>query len=158
MKPILISITLAILFSVGNINTSIAQTPEQLYQKGLGKEEGEGALQDAINLYNQVADNSNASISLRAKALLHIGMCFEKLGTNKAVKAYQRLVSNFPTQKNEVAIAKERLTRLTPISEKVSKTTLTPKFTKINIATQLNPSVKLSPDGKNLALVVDRKL
>jgi tetratricopeptide (TPR) repeat protein len=89
MKPILIFIIFATLLAVGSINTSMAQTPEQLYQKGLGKEEGEGALQDAINLYNQVTDNTNASISLRAKALLHIGMCFEKLGTKEAVKAYQ---------------------------------------------------------------------
>ena len=88
MKPILISIILTTFFAVGSINPLMAQTPEQLYQKGLTKEEGEGALQDAINLYNQIADNSNASISLRAKALLHIGMCFEKLGTKEAVKAY----------------------------------------------------------------------
>src|SRR4030042_5923119 len=98
MKPILISITLATLLAVGNINLSIAQTPEQLYQKGLTKEEGEGALQDAINLYNQVADNLNADKALQAKALLHIGMCYEKLGMKEATKAYQRLVNTYPDQ------------------------------------------------------------
>jgi len=119
MKPILISVILVAFLVAESINPLIAQTPEQLYQKGLTKEEGEGALQDAINLYKKVADNSNASISLRAKALLHIGMCFEKLGTNEAVKAYQQLVANFPTQKNEVAVARERLSKLiTPESSK----------------------------------------
>jgi Tol biopolymer transport system component len=152
MKPILISIILATFLAIVGFNTSIAQTPEQLYQKGLTKEEGEGALQDAINLYNQVADNSNASISLRAKALLHIGMCFEKLGTNEAVKAYQRLVSNFPTQKNEVAIARERLSRLIQIAEKISEAPLIPKFTKIDIPTKPGNGV-LSPDGKKLAFI-----
>jgi len=112
MKPILISIILVTIFAFGNINLSIAQTPEQLYQKGLGKEEGEGALQDAINLFNQVADNPKADKSLQAKALLHTGMCYEKLGMKEATKAYQRLVSNFPAQKTEVAIARERLSRL----------------------------------------------
>ncbi len=115
MKPIFSTIILVAALLAVNTYTSTAQTPEQLYQKGLGKEEGEGALQDAINLYNQVADNSNASISVRAKALLHIGMCYEKLGTKEAVKAYQRLLANFPTQKNEVNIARERLSRLTTI-------------------------------------------
>lgn len=113
MKPNLISVILAILLAIGSISTSVAQTPEQLYQKGLAKEEGEGALQDAIKLYNQVADNSNADKSLQAKALLHLGLCYEKLGLKEATKAYQRLVNNFPAQKNEVAIAKERLSRLT---------------------------------------------
>lgn len=98
--------------------SSIAQTPEQLYQKGLMKEEGEGELEEAINLYSQIADNSDADQSLRAKALLHIGMCYERMGTQEAVNAYQRLVANFPTQKNEVAIAKERLSSLLPIAEK----------------------------------------
>ncbi|MBE3085802.1 MAG: hypothetical protein IMZ64_06250, partial [Bacteroidetes bacterium] len=87
MKQILIYIILATFLAVGSIIPSMAQTPEQLYQKGLGKEEGEGALQDAINFYNQIADNSNADKSLQAKALLHIGMCYEKLGNKEAVKA-----------------------------------------------------------------------
>jgi Tol biopolymer transport system component len=158
MKPILTSIILVTFLAVGNINSLIAQTPEQLYQKGLTKEEGEGVLQDAIALYNQVADNSNAIISLRAKALLHIGMCYEKLGMQEAVKAYQRLVNNFPGQKNEVAVARERLNKLATITEKASATSLTPKFTKIKIPTKLSWSIKLSPDGHNLALVSDSKL
>ncbi len=99
-------------FLLSNTFSSKAQTPEQLYQKGLLKEEGEGALQDAINLFNQVADNSKADKSLQAKALLHTGLCYEKLGNQEAVKAYKRLVSNFPAQKNEVAIARERLSKL----------------------------------------------
>ena len=91
-----------------SINPSIAQTPEQLYQKGLMKEEGEGALQDAINLYSQVADNLNADQSLQAKALLHIGMCYEKLGTKEATKAYQRLVNTFPNQTEMVGLGKSK--------------------------------------------------
>jgi Tol biopolymer transport system component len=116
MKPILIYIILATIVAVGSINPSMAQTPEQLYQKGLGKEEGEGALQDAIKIFSLIADNSNADKSLQAKALLHIGMCYEKLGMQEAVKAYQRLVNNYPAQKNEVVIARERLSKLTTIA------------------------------------------
>jgi Tol biopolymer transport system component len=157
MKPIFVTLILiTVLFTVTTYPLK-SQTPEQLYQRGLTKEEGEGALQDAISLYNQVADNSSASISLRAKALMHIGMCYEKLGAKEAVKAYQRLLANFPTQKNEVAYARERLTRLTPIAEKVSDTPLTPKFTKIEIPTKPGNGV-LSPDGKNLVYVSEKSL
>ena len=108
MKPFCIAIILVTTLLAVNTYSLVAQTPEQLYQKGLGKEEGEGALLDAISLYTQVADNSNASISLQAKALLHIGMCYEKLGMKEAVKAYQRLVNNYPAQKNEVCICQRK--------------------------------------------------
>jgi Tol biopolymer transport system component len=115
MKPIFVTIILvAALLAVSPYSLN-AQTPEQLYQKALTMEEGQGALQDAIKLYTRVADNSNADKSLQAKALLHVGLCYEKLGLKEATKAYQRLVNNFPAQKNEVAIARERLSRLNPV-------------------------------------------
>ncbi|MBN2666458.1 MAG: PD40 domain-containing protein, partial [Bacteroidales bacterium] len=152
MKPIVIQIILVLALIAVTINTAKAQTAEQLYQKGLTKEEGEGALQEAIDLYNQVADNPSAEVSLRAKALLHIGLCYEKLGTQEAIKAYQRLVNNFPTQKNEVAIAKERLnTLIILVAETLPETPLIPEFTKIKIPSRLSWTVSLSPDGKTLA-------
>ncbi len=112
MKPTFISFVLVLFLFSGNLHRLMAQTPEKQYQKGLVKEEGEGALQEAISLYNQVAKNQNADKTLQAKALLHIGMCYEKLGKQEAVRAYQQLVSNFPEQKNEVNIARERLSKL----------------------------------------------
>ena len=102
------------------INLAFSQTAEQQYQKGLMQEEGEGNLQEAINIYNSIVENQNADISIQAKALLHVGLCYEKMGKEEATKAYQKLVNNFPGQKNEVAIAKERLSKLT-ITEKMLK-------------------------------------
>ena len=113
MKSLWITFILVATLAVTGNPLSFAQTPEQLYQKGLMKEEGEGAMEDAIRLYNQIADNPNADQSLRAKALLHIGKCYERMDTREAVKVYQRLVNNFPSHKNEVAFAWERLNRLT---------------------------------------------
>ncbi len=141
-----------------NVYPLKAQSPEQLYQKGLVKEEGEGNLQDALNLYKQVADNVKADPSLRAKALLRSGMCYEKLGTAEAVKTYQRLLTNFPGQKNEVAVAWDRLSILVKSEEKIADIPVNPKFTKIKIQTQLSPVVRLSPDGKKLAYISDNKL
>lgn len=127
MKSIWISLIFTGFLIAGNVSLCIGQAVEQLYQQGLMKEEGEGELQDAIALYNQVADNSGADISLRAKALLHIGMCYEKLGVQEAVEAYQRLVSSFPTATNEVAIAQERLDILMPVGEAENNSTETAK-------------------------------
>ena len=157
MKSLWITVVLIATLSVAGNYSAIAQSPEQLYQKGLMKEEGEGKLQDAISLYILIADNINADASLRAKALLHIGMCYERMGTQEAVEAYQRLVANFPTQKNEVAIARERLSSLLLIAEKVSETPLLPKFTKLEIPTRPGNGV-ISPDGKKLAYIADYAL
>jgi len=133
------------------------QTAGQLYEKALYLEEAKGELQGAIDLYSKIAENRNADQSFQAKALLHMGLCYEKLGKQEAVKLYQRLVNNFPAQKNEVAIARERLSRLMPIAEKVTKASLTPKFTKINIPSLFLNAVT-SPDGQRLLLVYDEKL
>ena len=56
MRPIFVTIILVVALLAVSSYSINAQTPEQLYQKGLTKEEGEGALQDAINLYNQIVD------------------------------------------------------------------------------------------------------
>ncbi|HAX94486.1 MAG TPA: hypothetical protein DCY25_11190, partial [Bacteroidales bacterium] len=158
MKKIVLTAILITAFIAVNVIPSQAQSPEQLYQRGLMKEEGEGSLQEAIALFNKVADNTKADQSLQAKALLHIGMCYEKLGNQEAVKAYQRLVNNYPAQKNEVSFARERLSRLVQVNDKVSETPLIPKFTKIKIPTKLSWAVKLSLDGKTLAHIADKKL
>ena len=158
MKKIVLTAILVTAFIAVHVIPSQAQSPEQLYQKGLIKEEGEGSLQEAITLFNKVADNIKADQSLRAKALLHTGMCYEKMGKQEAVKTYQRLVNSFPAQKNEVSAARERLSRLMPVSNELAAAPLIPEFTRIKIPTRLSPSVKLSPDGKALAHIADKKI
>ena len=105
-------IGLLIAFLISGIIPSFSQSPEQLFQKGLTKEEGEGNLEEAIDIYYKIVENRNVFKSLQAKALLHVGFCYEKLGKEEATKVYHRLVNNFATQKNEVAIAQERLSYL----------------------------------------------
>jgi Tol biopolymer transport system component len=133
---------------------SYAQNQEQLYQQGLMKEEGQGSLQEAIDIFNQVVSNEYADKALKAKALLHMGLCYEKLGQKEATKAYQQLVNDFPGQKQEVARAKERLNILMAMKVDVPE----PTFRKIRIPTELSWNVALSPDGQELLLVFDEKL
>ncbi|MCK5280199.1 MAG: PD40 domain-containing protein [Cyclobacteriaceae bacterium] len=157
MKLLTTTYLLVTVFLIGGMTPSFSQSPEQLFQKGLIKEEGEGSLNEAIGFYNKIVENPDADKSLQAKALLHVGLCYEKLGRNEATKAYQQLVNNFPGQKNEVAIARERLSRLIQTAEKVSQTPLVPKFTKIKIPTKPGNGV-MSPDGKKLAYVSEKAL
>lgn len=155
MKPI-ITFLIIVSFVVGSSLAVYSQNPEQVYQKALVKEEGEGALLEAINLYKQVADNTNAGNSLQAKALLHVGLCYEKMGKEEALKAYQRLVTDFPGQKSEVAIARERLNKLIkPQKEnkvaKISSKILT--NTKIWDEADTDLEGEISPDGRYLSYV-----
>ena len=137
---------------------SFAQTAEELLPKAIQLEEVKGELEKAIEVYQNIVTKFPENKPIAAKAQFHIGLCYEKLGLKQAQKAYQEVVNNYPDQQNEVALAKKRLSWLIQIAEKVSKIPLTPKFTKIKIPTKLSWSVALSPDGKDLALVSDKKL
>jgi len=126
----------------------IQQSAEQLYQSGLYKEEVEGELEKAIEIYERIIKDFPENESTAAKALYHIGMCYEKLGKQEAQKAYQRLIDEYPGQKQEVALAKERLARLTEAMEKVPHK---PTFRKLQIPTKLSWVMQLSPDGEKIA-------
>ncbi len=151
---------LLILF-LATINTSSAfqegQDHKIHFEKAVYSMETKADLKEAITLFESLIKTYPNEKEYVAKSLLYQGMCYEKLGSQEAVKKYQHLVNNYPGQKNEVAIARERLSSLL-IAEKVSQAPIVPKFRKIKIPTQLSPCVKLSPDGKDLALVSEKKL
>jgi len=88
------------------------QTSSQLFEKAIYLEEARGELQGALDIYNQITENQDAAQSLKAKALLHMGLCYEKLGSEKARQAYRDVINRYSEQAEEVAIARERMTSL----------------------------------------------
>lgn len=133
---------------------TIAQKPEENFQQGLIKEEGEGALLEAIDIYNEVAANEAAERSLRAKALLHIGLCYEKLGKQEARNAYRKVINQFPEQTGTVTVAREKLSRMAQ-----NESTLKEGIRELNIRKVWEgPTVEYlmgepSPDGRYLSYV-----
>jgi len=108
--------TLTIIMAIGLIlgtHHTFAQTAEELLPKAIQLEEVKGDLDNAIKTYQLILNKFPDIREVCAEALLRMGMCYEKMGNREAVKTYKRLVSNFPEQKNKVAIARERLARLT---------------------------------------------
>ncbi len=105
-------IALLVILAIGILSPLQAQTPEGQFQQGLIKEEGEGSLLEAIDIYAKVASNESAGRSLQANALLHIGLCYEKLGRTEAEKTYRNLISQFPDQAETVKVAREKLSAL----------------------------------------------
>ena len=99
-------------FSVVGVSASYLQTAGELYEKALYYEEAQGDLQKAIDLYKKVLEEFPEDREVAAKAQLHIGLCFEKLGHTEAVKAYELVVENFADQKEPASTARARLAAL----------------------------------------------
>ncbi len=132
------------------LSGSIQQTAEQLYQSGIYKEEVAGELEKAIAIYEQILMDFPENKAIAAKALFHIGLCYEKLGNQEARKAYQRLIEEYPGQIQEVNLAKARLASLLKTVEAAHQKTT---FRKIRIPTKITAGdIRLSPDGKKISL------
>lgn len=125
----------------------LAQSGNDLYQQALVKERAEGDVEGAIELYQRIAREYAADRSLAAKALVQMGLCYEKLGLTEARQAYQQVIDGFPEQQGEVAVARERLALLALALAEIDRQ---PTFRKIEIASRPQNGV-LSPDGTTLA-------
>jgi Tol biopolymer transport system component len=122
-----------------------AEDPAVLLRAAIEKEEVDGDLQAAIDLYKQIIAKHSTQSTVAAKAQLRIGMCYEKLGNAEAVKAYEAVLSRFPKEAEAVAEARSRLAALrkeTPAGLTVTKL-LTPGM---DLEGQT-----LSPDGTKMA-------
>src|SRR5210317_182995 len=98
------SIILLLILATWLAEPVFSQNQEQLFQQALMKEEGEGALQEAIDIYSKIVVNSAADRSLQAKAQLQIGQCFEKLGKKQASEAYNKVIKQFADQQQTAEI------------------------------------------------------
>ena len=85
------------------------KTAGQLFEKALYMEEAQGDLQKAIDLYQKIVKQFPKNREVAAKAQLHIGLCYEKLGKDEAQKAYQRVIEQYADQHEVVAEARARL-------------------------------------------------
>jgi Tol biopolymer transport system component len=86
-----------------------AETPQELFEKGLVKERSEGDLKEAIQLYERAAETAGKNRMLAVKALLEAGECYRKLGDAEARKLFDRVIREYPDQKEAVAVARMHL-------------------------------------------------
>jgi Tol biopolymer transport system component len=149
-KPLLI--TAILLLASASVGSLAAQNGYDQFQRALAKERGEGNLEEAVALYQKVIDGTKDE-SLAAKAQFRIGICFEKLGREKAKQAqeaFQKVLDKYPSQSETVKAAKERLAGLATITEPAP---LKPAFRKIQTPFRIPhwSGGCLSPDGRTLA-------
>ena len=96
-------------------------TAEDLYQAGLYQEEVQGNLEQAIDLFGRILIRFPDSRGVGARAQLHIGLCYEKLGQQEAQQAYRRVIADFPDHAAEVAVARNRLAEIQRSAEELNR-------------------------------------
>jgi Tol biopolymer transport system component len=151
MKLRILLLFVVTILIVAFLSGNIQQMAEQLFQSGIYKEEVEGELDKAIEIYEQILTDFPGNKAVAAKALYHIGLCYEKMGNHEAQKAYQRLIDEYPGQIQEVDLAKARLASLLKAVEAIPHE---PTFRKIRIPTKITRGgdIRLAPDGKKISL------
>jgi Tol biopolymer transport system component len=100
---------------------SSQRTAGELFEKALYQEEAQGDLQKAIGMYEKILEQYPGDRETAAKAQLHIGLCYEKLGLEEAQKAFQKVVENYPDQSAAVTVAREKLSALTRARSLIEK-------------------------------------
>jgi Tol biopolymer transport system component len=101
-----------------------AQTrPAVELQAAMTKEQVDGDLKTAVAAYQKIAADKSAPRDVRAKALLHLAGCYEKLG-QQAENVYQQIVRDFADQP-AAAQARTRLAALKQDDHPAAPATMT---------------------------------
>ena len=103
------------------ISSLSQQSTDQLFEKALYLEDATGDLQQAIEIYQQILQDNPENRNVGARALLQMGICFEKLGLRQARETYQDVIKKYPDQQGEVATATARLNRLNQYAADINK-------------------------------------
>lgn len=109
------NITIAMIMMAGLLlggYHTFAQTAEELFPKAIQLEEVKGDLGGAIKIYQSILKQYPENSKICAKATLHMGLCYEKQGSDLARQAYRDLISKYGDQTDEVVQARERISRL----------------------------------------------
>jgi Tol biopolymer transport system component len=130
---------------------ALQQTAGELFEKALYVEEGQGDLQKAIGLYQDIVKRFPGEREVAAKAQLHIGLCYEKLGLKEAEKAFQKVISDFPEQQEAVQTAREKLSLLPGARAALEKGAGEFRIQKVWDAPIYSSYSSPSSDGKYLA-------
>ena len=87
-----------------------APSASELLEKGIYSEETKGDLEAAITIYQQLLAETKSSQSLAAEAQFRLGQCFlKKNRTADAVAAFEKLIREYPSEKELVAKARSYL-------------------------------------------------
>lgn len=105
----LIALALSIVLSPPDTAAQKSQSADVLLGAALHQEEVEGNLEAAIETYKKLLAEFPGNRPLAAKAQLHLGLCYKKLGLKQAQEAFRKVVENYPEQSEAVKAAQAKL-------------------------------------------------
>lgn len=107
-KAILVVVSLASFVATANL--AAGASPSELLEKGIYSEETKGDLEAAMQLYQQVAAEAKSGQAVAAQAQYRLGVCYyKKKNYAEATAAFEKLVKEYPDQKELVASANQYL-------------------------------------------------
>jgi Tol biopolymer transport system component len=139
--------------AVTAVVSSQTRSGNAVFEQALAKERVEGNVPEAIRLYEKVVAEFAADRPLAAKALLQVGLCYEKLGQDESVRAYERLVRDFADQADAVSQARARLAVLKQAVSGAARAATMPSLRALPRIDQFNALQSLSPDGSKAAVI-----
>ena len=108
ITPFLLAM-LTILF-VAAAQAASTNSLSELLEKGIYSEETKGDLDGAMQLYKQVVSEAKAGQAVAAQAQYRLGVCqYKKRNFSEANAAFEKLIKDYPDQKELVAKARDYL-------------------------------------------------
>ncbi len=151
----IVLVAAAMIFALALSGAGPQQSAEQLFKTGLYEEEVAGDLQKAIGIYQDLLKRFPGSREAAAKAQLHIGLCYEKLGTQEAERAFQRVIADYPDRPEEVRAAREKLAAILKTQAGAAMAAKGPSVRQIWSGAEAARAVRVSPDGQFVTLIDD---
>ena len=108
-RPLLTSLAMLILFAA---SATAQQTPAELLQSALYKQQIEGDLEGAAEILQGLIEEFPQHRDIAARALVQLGRVHETLGSTHAESAYRRVLNDYPDQQEQVVVARSRLAAL----------------------------------------------
>ncbi len=124
------------------------ESPGALMEAARKAELLDGDVRGAIRQYQAILDRFGHDAAVAATAMVRMAGCYEKLGDARARTLYERVIRQYPQQKQAVATARRRLGSIVraPARDGITLTQLTFNSAELPIAV-----ASISPDGRHLA-------
>jgi len=140
-----------ILVALITVSPLAAQSPREIeieLRAAQNMEEVEGNLQGAIEVYRRISESSDRAIA--AEALLRMGGAYEKLGSQEAQWAYERVITDYADQTTLAAEAQARLSANFAASAAVTPPTTSTRhvWTPPELYDPFENGNRVSPDGR----------
>ncbi|MBI4908175.1 MAG: PD40 domain-containing protein [Acidobacteria bacterium] len=108
MRRIWTVLAMALLLTVP-LAAQQAEAAETLLQTAIKKEVVDGNLAGAIEGYQKALAAAKGNRPVTAKTLLRLAECYQKMGDGQSRAMYERVIREYPDQKESVAVARDRL-------------------------------------------------